>query len=143
MEQEPRRRGPYTRTTNRRPTALGDAMARARVTAGLSGVDLAEAMGWPAPNGGPRVSRIEGGTQLPTDDAVTRWATATRATRQEVQRWRILAQAERDARTAGGRSMAWLSELRRARRALAIAENAIALVGAEIEEEEMHAFGEP
>lgn len=50
-----------------------------RAAAGLSGNRLAQQLGWPQ----PRVSKLETGRQIPTDDDLDAWVTATGAGKQQ------------------------------------------------------------
>jgi transcriptional regulator with XRE-family HTH domain len=56
-------------------TALGKRLRELRMSAGLSGKELAESVSWV----GSKVSKIENGKQTPTDDDVRVWAGATNA----------------------------------------------------------------
>jgi transcriptional regulator with XRE-family HTH domain len=52
-------------------------MFRMRRAAGLTGEQLADALGWPERTGRPKVSKIENGRQLPSPDDIRAWAQAT------------------------------------------------------------------
>jgi transcriptional regulator with XRE-family HTH domain len=57
----------------------------------MLGKDLADRAGW----GGPKVSKIEGGNQLPSEDDLTTWAQITGATDDQLRRWNeLLGKAE-------------------------------------------------
>lgn len=77
-----------------------------RAAAGLSGNRLAQQLGWPQ----PRVSKLETGRQIPTDDDLAAWVAATRAGQDQVTELAELLSAARIEyatwrgvqRTAGG-----------------------------------------
>ena len=77
-----------------------------RAAAGLSGNRLAQQLGWAQ----PRVSKLETGKQIPTDDDLTEWVTATGAGREQAAELAELLSAARIEyatwrgvqRTAGG-----------------------------------------
>lgn len=53
---------------------LGARLRELRCVVGLTGLQLADALAWPA----SKVSKIEDGRQIPTDDDVRAWTAATR-----------------------------------------------------------------
>lgn len=104
-----------------RPGGLAAKLRDLRVAAGLTGAALADRLGW-APAGQPRVSKIENGRQLPTEEDIRAWVGATgeseataialldlrieaearhRRWRQRVRGGQAALQAEYDARVRG------------------------------------------
>ena len=59
-----------------RPGGLAERLFRMRKAAGLTGEQLAEALGWGAKTGRTKVSKIENGKQTPGVDDITGWAEA-------------------------------------------------------------------
>lgn len=94
--------------------ALGARLRAVREAAGLSGSQLASALGpgWRQ----PKVSRIETGVQLPTEDEVRAWATAIRADPAPLLALRSKASAEygtwRERTLGAGSATAFQDELR-------------------------------
>ncbi|GAA4701520.1 helix-turn-helix domain-containing protein [Phytohabitans rumicis] len=58
-----------------RPGGLTERLRATRRTASLTGTELARSLGWPQ----SKVSKIETGKQMPTDEDVSSWATACEA----------------------------------------------------------------
>src|SRR4051812_42604112 len=91
-----------------RDTILGASLKKAREAAGLTGVQLAQRLGWAATTGKGKVSKLEGGRQTPTSDEISAWATATGVNERLRDQWLALAEQEREeqanyrARMAGG-----------------------------------------
>lgn len=56
-----------------RPGGLAERLLRVRKAAGLTGTQLAEALGWGAKTGRTKVSKIENGKQQPSPDEIQRW----------------------------------------------------------------------
>lgn len=59
-----------------RPGGLAERLFRIRKAAGLTGEQLAEALGWGAKTGRTKVSKIENGKQVPSAEDITAWAEA-------------------------------------------------------------------
>ena len=93
--------------------ALGTRLRAVREAAGLSGLELARALGrgWRQ----PKVSKIENGLQLPTDDEITAWAAATGADSSSLMTLRAKASAEygafREGIAGAGGPVAFIEQL--------------------------------
>lgn len=59
-----------------RPGGLAERLLRVRKAAGLTGTQLAEALGWGAKTGRTKVSKIENGKQQPGPDEIRAWLEA-------------------------------------------------------------------
>jgi transcriptional regulator with XRE-family HTH domain len=59
-----------------RPGGLAERLFRVRKAAGLTGEQLATALGWEPPTGRTKVSKIENGKQTPGPDEIRAWAEA-------------------------------------------------------------------
>jgi transcriptional regulator with XRE-family HTH domain len=59
------------------PGILAERLLRLRRDAGLTGEQLAQTLGWGEKTGRPKVSKIENGRQVPSDDDIRAWAQAT------------------------------------------------------------------
>lgn len=94
--------------------ALGTRLRAVREAAGLSGLELARALGpgWRQ----SKVSKIENGLQLPTSEEITAWAAATGADRSSLLTLRGKASAEygpfRERIAGAGGPVAFIEELR-------------------------------
>jgi transcriptional regulator with XRE-family HTH domain len=60
-----------------RPGGLAERLARMRKAAGLTGEQLAQALGWTEKTGRTKVSKIENGKQTPSPEEVRAWAEAS------------------------------------------------------------------
>jgi transcriptional regulator with XRE-family HTH domain len=59
------------------PGILAERLLRLRRDAGLTGEQLAQTLGWGEKTGRSKVSKIENGRQVPSDDDIRAWAQAT------------------------------------------------------------------
>lgn len=93
--------------TDRRPTqpsSLAEQLYRLRKeTAGLTGDQLADALGWGSKTGRTKVSKIENGKQTPTVDEVRAWADACGHPEAADELLTLLAQAQAEHRQWKGR----------------------------------------
>jgi transcriptional regulator with XRE-family HTH domain len=74
-----------------RSTDLGESLKKARVNARLTGSQLGEQLGWPTATTKGKVSKIERGGQVPSDDEVLAWAAATGVSDRVRDQWLVLA----------------------------------------------------
>ncbi len=80
---------------------LGASLAKARKARGLTGEQLAQAVGWNVSTGKSKVSKIEKGTQLPESADLDRWADATEVDPRLRAQWKTIAEQAGQERSAG------------------------------------------
>lgn len=80
---------------------LGASMRQARTAAGFTQAELAERAGWPEGSRKTKVSKIEGGRQLPTATDIDAWAAATGVDDRVHKQWKTLAVQAGSERSAG------------------------------------------
>ena len=85
-------------TNEAREPLLGGSLKKARETAKLTGGQLAERLGWANTTGKSKVSKIEGGRQIPTADEITAWAEATATSDRVRDQWIAMAGQAADER---------------------------------------------
>lgn len=77
-----------------RPGGLAERLFRMRKAAGLTGDQLAEALGWGEKTGRTKVSKIENGKQVPSQEDVRAWAQAVGYPEQAAELLELLADVQ-------------------------------------------------
>lgn len=83
---------------------LGGSLKKARTEQRLTQTQLAEQAGWKTTTGKGKVSKIESGDQVPTEDDLDSWAAVTAVDPKLLEQWKALAAEENTRRSASYKS---------------------------------------
>lgn len=83
---------------------LGSSLRKARAEAGLNQTDFGIRAGWTPKTAKSKVSKIESGEQVPSEDDLDRWALVANTPAQLLEQWKMLAAEEATRRSAGYKS---------------------------------------
>jgi transcriptional regulator with XRE-family HTH domain len=83
---------------------LGGSLRKARVAVGLNQTEFGRQAGWAASTAKSKVSKIESGDQVPSDDDLDRWARIAETPAPLLEQWRELAAKETARRSANYKS---------------------------------------